>query len=97
MGTINMGEITDNDGTKIQFFADHADTGQRRVNRVRVINGTTKNARVTLIDPATGDIAAQAVFLPNRTTQFNVTGQGVVVTEEGIDLPYNTSIQFPVP
>lgn len=96
MGTLSLGELTDNDGTKVLFFADYSDTGQQRVNRVRVVNGTTKSCRVTLLDPATGDIAAQAVFLPNSTTQFNVNGQGVVVTEEGIDLPYDTRIQFPV-
>lgn len=74
MGTLSLGELTDNDGTKVQFFADYSDTGQRRVNRVRVINGTTKSCRVTLLDPAPVPPTTRPCFYP--TAQRSSTSQG---------------------
>ena len=94
MGVIQLGSFRDNDGTELRFEADYND-GNRRVTRVRAINGTTKSARVTLLEPD-GTIVAQRVFIPNSTTVENVAGNQITVTSEGVDMPYNTFIQFPV-
>lgn len=93
MGVIALGSFGPNG--EVKFEADFNDTN-RRITRIRCINQGSGSARVTLLEPAGNTIVAQTVFLPNSTTQFNVSGQQVIVGPEGVDIPYNTRIQYPV-
>jgi hypothetical protein len=94
MATIRLAAFSNN---TVIFEADYHD-GNRRVTRVRCINGGSHNARGTVTD-TDGTIVAQATFLAGQTTQYNIPqGKTVTIDEYGDeDFPYITNFEYPSP